>query len=566
VNRPGSTKAQSEAKVVRCAIYTRKSTEEGLQQEFNTLDAQREAGAAYILSQRHEGWTELPEHYDDGGYSGGSMERPGLKRLMADVVAGKVDIIVVYKIDRLTRSLADFARIVEVLDRAGASFVSVTQSFNTTTSMGRLTLNVLLSFAQFEREVTGERIRDKVAASKAKGMWMGGVVPLGYQVRDRKLVVDEEEATSVRLIFERYAELKSTGLLAEELQERGVLTKRRELKDGRVFGSQPFSRGALAHLLKNRVYIGDVTHRDQAYAGEHPPIIERDLWEKAQALLAHNRHERRTSSRAAEPSLLVGKIDDGLGRPMTPSHTSRGSLRYRYYVSRAGEGDAHRSWRLPAHALERLVITRLAQLIGEGRALTERVGVLTGETLHLVLRRCQELGQTLAGATPRAAGAMLDKLGMRVSVHDDRIDVEANVRALLDMVLGSDAEWLKVEPASLEPLRLPVPVQLKRRGQELRLVFQRGDASAVRKVDDKLVELLVKAYQAKETLLKRPGEVSKEERPHLTRLARLSYLAPDIVTAILDGKQPPDLSARKLLRVSQLPSCWSSQREVLGFV
>jgi DNA invertase Pin-like site-specific DNA recombinase len=484
---------------------------------------------------------------------------------MADVVAGKVDIIVVYKIDRLTRSLADFARIVEVLDRAEASFVSVTQSFNTTTSMGRLTLNVLLSFAQFEREVTGERIRDKVAASKAKGMWMGGVVLLGYQVRDRKLVVVEEEAASVRLIFDRYIELKSTGLLAEELQERGVLTKRRELKDGRVFGSQPFSRGALAHLLKNRVYVGDVTHRDQVYAGEHPPIIERDLWETAQAYLADNRHQRRTSSRAAEPSLLAGKIVDGLGRPMSPSHTSRGALRYRYYVSRSGEGDAHRPWRLPAHELERLVVSRLAQLISEGRALTERVGVLTGETLDLILQRSQELGRQLAGATPRAAGVILDKLGTLVSVHDDRIDVEADVRALLNMVLGSDAEWLKVEPVNLEPLRVSVPVQLKRRGQELRLVFQRGDVSAATKIDDKLVELLVKAHEARETLLKRPGEVSKEERPHLTRLARLSYLAPDIVTAILDGKQPPDLSARRLLRAAPLPSCWSAQRATLGF-
>lgn len=269
--------APAERQVVRCAIYTRKSTEEGLEQEFNSLDAQREACAAYVLSQRHEGWLQLDEFYDDGGYSGGNMERPALKRLLADVAAGKVDVIVLYKVDRLTRSLADFARIVEVLDRAGASFVSVTQSFNTTTSMGRLTLNVLLSFAQFEREVTGERIRDKIAASKAKGMWMGGVVPLGYDVHERRLVVNEAEAVTVRTIYERYVELGSMGDLADELASRGVVSKSRQYRDGRAVGGQAFTRGALAHLIKNHLYNGEVAHRGNVYTGEHTPIVDRDL-------------------------------------------------------------------------------------------------------------------------------------------------------------------------------------------------------------------------------------------------------------------------------------------------
>ena len=269
-----------QAKAVRCAIYTRKSTDEGLEQEFNSLHAQREACAAYILSQRHEGWRELPEPYDNGGFSGGTMDRPGLKQLLADVTAGKVDVIVLYKVDRLTRSLADFARIVEVLDGAGASFVSVTQSFNTTTSMGRLTLNVLLSFAQFEREVTGERIRDKFAASRRKGMWMGGVVPLGYRVVERKLLVDEAEAATVRRIFARYADLGSTAALAAELHEQGVTSKQRSLSDGTSYGGRPFSRGALAHLLQNRVYVGEVTHKGQSYPGEHQAIIVEELWAK----------------------------------------------------------------------------------------------------------------------------------------------------------------------------------------------------------------------------------------------------------------------------------------------
>lgn len=557
--------AASRPKAVRCAIYTRKSSEEGLEQEFNSLDAQREASSAYIVSQRHEGWVELPDRYDDGGYSGGSMERPGLRQLLADVIAGKVDIIVVYKIDRLTRSLADFARIVEVLDKAGASFVSVTQSFNTTSSMGRLTLNVLLSFAQFEREVTGERIRDKVAASKAKGMWMGGPLPLGYQVNERKLVIDESEAASVRLIFERYAKLKSTGLLAEELNQLGLVTKRRVFKDGREFGAQPFTRGALAHLLQNPLYVGDVAHRGKVYPGEHQPIVERALWEKVQTLLAGNRHERRTSSRAAEPSLLVGMISDGLGRPMSPCHTTKGTIRYRYYVSRTDHGDAHRPWRLPAHALERMVIARLAAFISEGAPLPTALGTVSGETLDLIRQRSREVGQRLGSAATRAAASLLRSLQPHVRVSDQQVDIRLEVPPLLHLILGADAEWIKMEDVSSEPLELVVPVQLRRRGQELRLVFRPGDQMAPANVDEKLVELVIRAHQARETLLSRGGEIPDRERPHLTRVARLSYLAPDITAAILDGRQPADLSARRLLRASQLPNCWKRQREMFGF-
>jgi site-specific DNA recombinase len=280
---------------LRCAIYTRKSSEEGLDQAFNSLDAQREACAAFIVSQKHEGWTLSPTLYDDGGFSGGTMERPALKRLMADIEAGQIDVIVVYKVDRLTRALSDFAKLVEVFDRHGVSFVSITQQFNTTTSMGRLTLNVLLSFAQFEREVTGERIRDKIAASKKKGMWMGGMPPLGYDVQDRKLVVNENEARTVVDIFRRYRSLKSVHALREGLIAAGMVSKRRIRPDGTAYGGQKLSRGALYLILRNRVYRGETTHKGKAYPGEHPAIVEEALWDDVQAVLAENRVERASS-------------------------------------------------------------------------------------------------------------------------------------------------------------------------------------------------------------------------------------------------------------------------------
>lgn len=306
----------------RCALYTRKSTEEGLDQEFNSLDAQREACAAYVKSQAIEGWRAINTLYDDGGFSGGSMERPAMKRLLADIASDKIDVVVVYKIDRLTRSLADFARMVELFDRHDVSFVSVTQSFNTTSSMGRLTLNVLLSFAQFEREVTGERIRDKIAASKARGMWMGGTVPLGYDVplqNSRALVINEAEAETVRTIFAAYLELGSVHALACWLKEQGVRSKQRVARNGRQHGGQPFSRGALFHLLRNRIYIGMIVHRGKAHQGMHPPILEAELFDAVQARLDANvqRHVSRSNRVARAP--LTGRIFDADGQPMSPT-------------------------------------------------------------------------------------------------------------------------------------------------------------------------------------------------------------------------------------------------------
>ncbi len=324
----------ADRKQLNCAIYTRKSSEEGLDQEFNSLDAQREACEAFIQSQKHEGWRLLKDRYDDGGISGGTMERPGLQRLLQDVAAGKVQVVVVYKVDRLTRALADFAKIIETFDDNGASFVSVTQQFNTTTSMGRLTLNVLLSFAQFEREVTGERIRDKIAASKKKGMWMGGNLPLGYDSPDRKLIVNPTEAETVRHIFRRYAALRSVRSLKAELDAEGIVNKVRVSKTGRTSGGKPFGRGALYHLLQNRIYIGEITHKDESYPGQHDVIIDNDLWDEVQVTLEFNRVERKHGTNAKNPSLLTGILFDEKGNRLTPSHAAgKAGRRYRYYIS-----------------------------------------------------------------------------------------------------------------------------------------------------------------------------------------------------------------------------------------
>jgi DNA invertase Pin-like site-specific DNA recombinase len=319
-------------KLLRCAIYTRVSTEHGLDQEFNSLDNQREAAEAYIKSQAHEGWRLIANRYDDGGYSGGTMDRPGLQQLLADVRAGLIDTVVVYKVDRLTRALADFAKLVELFDEHGVCFVSVTQAFNTTTSMGRLTLNVLLSFAQFEREVTGERIRDKIAASKRKGMWMGGHAALGYRVANRKLIIDPDEATTVRLIFERYLVLGSLPALQRELRERGVVTRARHRASGEVVGGGPFTNGPLAHLLRNRIYLGEINHRGASHPGEHEPIIDPELFAAVQEMLNTNHNPQRLRLGASE-ALLLGRLYDDQGNRMTPTHANKKGARYRYYTS-----------------------------------------------------------------------------------------------------------------------------------------------------------------------------------------------------------------------------------------
>jgi site-specific DNA recombinase len=546
--------------VTRCAIYTRKSTEEGLEQEFNSLDAQREACAAYILSQRHEGWELLPDLYDDGGYSGGSMNRPGLQQLLADVHAGKVDVIVVYKVDRLTRSLADFAKIVEVLDGAGASFVSVTQAFNTTTSMGRLTLNVLLSFAQFEREVTGERIRDKIAASKKKGMWMGGPVPLGYEVRERKLLIVPAEAATVRRIFSRYVELGSTTQLCDELHREGVRTKLRPFGDGRSIGRVPFTRGALTHLLKNRIYIGDICHRGEAFAGQHEAIVDETIWTEVQRLLGANRRERRVGGKAVCSSLLAGMATDAFGRPLSPHHAAKGSVRYRYYASRREAGDERPAWRVPAGDLEVAVLRLTAHAIG-----TAAQGLmLDAQMLSLVHQRVTALASRLSALPVAEQRAALLAIGTTIMVGEGSLSVELDREQVIRMAMGEDASLVADSLQQQPALMVSSPVALKRRGREGKLVMPLGNNPSS-SPDPKLLELLARAYTARDRLLDQSDGVAASQRPHLTRLARLTYLAPDVIQGILDGRHPVELTPRRLLREAQLATEWEQQRRQLGY-
>jgi DNA invertase Pin-like site-specific DNA recombinase len=575
VSRRSAVGAKKSSRKVRCAIYTRKSTEEGLDQDFNSLDAQREACEAFVASQKHEGWVALATQYDDGGYSGGTLERPALKCLLDDIRGSKIDVVVVYKIDRLTRSLLDFAKIVEVFDVHGVSFVSVTQAFNTATSMGRLTLNVLLSFAQFEREVTGERIRDKIAASKKKGMWMGGYPPLGYDVKDRKLVVNAAEAQTVRYIFRRYLELRSVRLLKERLDQAGIVSKRRLAPDGRPYGGRPLARGALYHMLQNRIYCGEIVHKNQAYPGEHRPIIDEDLWQKVQATLAANRVNRGSGNGNDQLSLLAGLIYDSHGEPMTPSHAAKKGVRYRYYVSKSlltgGVRAERKGQRIPAANIETLVSGRLRAWLADPVTVLNAVQYL-GPDAFTQKRLLDEAARLAASWRELDAERLLPILGAmvtRVQVHSDRVEVTLDQMGV--------ALWLsdKDQPQSTHRSGdgewhvtvLTIPAQLKRAGIEMKLVVDDGSEPA--NVDPVLVRLLLRAHAIRVRVLEEPSlplkEIAREEgisSSYVTRLLRLAFLAPDIVTAILNGKHPPQLTANRLMDDTRLPLDWTTQREL----
>jgi len=560
---------------VRCAIYTRKSSEEGLEQEFNSLQAQREACEAFIDSQRHEGWVGLRAAYDDGGFSGATMDRPALQQLLADVTAGRVDTVVVYKIDRLTRSLADFAKIVEILDARGASFVSVTQQFNTTTSMGRLTLNVLLSFAQFEREVIGERIRDKIAASKRKGMWMGGVPPLGYGVQDHKLVMIDSEADTVRLIFRRYAELGSVRLLKAELEARGIKSKSWTSASGRLVGGKPFSRGALYLMLQNRTYRGEIVHKGQFHPGEHTPIIDQPLWDAVQAQLDSNAAERNSGTRNHQPSLLAGMLFDGDGNRMTPSHALKMGTRYRYYVSGSlitkDRTQTSAGLRIPAAEIEQLVSARVhGWLLDPGTIYKSTAAWLPDPSMQQrLVARAADIGKHWPELPVARKRAVLAALIKRIEVKVDQIDLHLRplrLCALLDLP-ATPSQGVNDDEIEL----LSVPVRLRRSGREIRMVIDGPDPFAA-KPDARLIRLLLRARRFNATLAQGEGvsfaalaEREGVSRSYFTRLLRLSYLAPDITQAILDGRQPSDLTAEKLLDHSRLPLAWHDQRTALGF-
>lgn len=543
----------------RCAIYTRKSTEEGLDQAFNSLDAQYEACAAYVMSQQHEGWTVCDGRYDDGGFSGGNLDRPGLVQLLADVKAGLVDVIIVYKIDRLTRSLTDFAKIVDVLDGAGASFVSITQSFNTTTSMGRLTLNVLLSFAQFEREVIAERVRDKVAASKAKGIWMGGTLPIGYDVINRELIVNQEEAATVRYIFQRYLELGNLIALQADLARRETTTKIRLRRDGSVHGGKAWWTGTLYYLLKNQLYIGKIVHRGTYHEGLQLPIVDQDLFEQVQAKLASNSMSHRKREYAAHNSLLTGMIRDGLDRPMTPRQAHKGPKRYCYYGSNCSKDVsdqlAELIWRIPAPEIERAVIEQVAAVIENGEAWGDRDAMTATDSINLVSARAK-LAAKLRDDQRRDQRDLLQEIGLKIRVFEDRIESSVSAHALAKKV-GMVADKHPTD----DRIAFELAPLIRRRGQELRIIFPPqnvGQASP----DRKLIEMVVDAYRARDQLINRTSNADDAE---LRRKARFTWLAPDIVVAIMEGRQPVNLTARLLRRTGTLPLSWKQQRISLGF-
>jgi len=557
----------------RCAIYTRKSSEEGLEQEFNSLHAQREACEAYIKSQRHEGWVALPATYDDGGFSGGNLQRPGLQRLLQDVRDGRIDVIVTYKVDRLTRSLADFARLIEIFDRHPVSFVSVTQQFNTTSSMGRLTLNVLLSFAQFEREVTGERIRDKIAASKQKGMWMGGNPPLGYDVAERKLVVNPAEAETVRRIFALYLELGCVRRLKDVVDRRGWTTKGYTTRAGKLQGGRPISRGHLYRILANPIYLGLIAHKGQLHPGQHEALIEPETWKAVEAKLAANTAGHRRGAVAAAPSLLAGLLVDSAGERLTPSHAVKNGRRYRYYTSRAlieASGAANATgWRLPAHEVEDAVIRIVTAALTEPASLLKRLEGrdASAEATRRVIDRAAGFAKILLHGAPGERAGLARELIERVVVDDATISV-----VMRGPLLVGDKGAIGDNSAD-RPMLLSAPIGFRRRGIETKLVLPAAmERQKPGRIDAALVKAVARSHAWFDDLA--AGRAMSIEgiamRDGLTegyvrRLIRLAFLTPDIVEAILEGRQPAELSAASLTRRIDLPLDWHKQAECTGF-
>lgn len=520
---------KDDRKPLRCAIYTRKSTQEGLEQEFNSLDAQREAGEAYIKSQKHENWVLIQKHYDDGGFSGGSLERPALNVLIADIEKGVIDVVVVYKVDRLSRSLHDFSKLVEIFERHGVSFVSVTQQFNTTSSMGRLTLNILLSFAQFEREVISERVRDKVAASRQKGIWMGGVPPLGYGLKDKKLFIIPEEAESVRFIFEEYLRSKSTLGLIQKLKGKGIKTKTwTSIKSGKRREGSYLNKGQLYQLLHRRVYIGEAAHKDKSYPGEHQAIIDRDLFNKVQEKL-NRQNPKAYCDQHPERSLLKGMIFDEGGRAYSPvCHVRKGRKPYRYYVSQ--------------------------KAIRNGCDATPGIRSIRMDDVDaLVLQSIQkDIPDTWDHKSLQEKRTYISQCLEKVIISDNKIDI------FLKTVEGSKS--------------LSVAVQLRQFGHRKLVLDSAGKDVLPRKSnkDPALIKALVRAHKWEKALAsnrhKSLNSLAKSEDleiMYVTRIYRLYFLSPSIKEAILDGIQPRTLTLSRLMK--GIPLCWQEQARLYGF-
>lgn len=534
---------------IRCAIYTRKSSEEGLEQDFNSLDAQREACEAYIASQKHESWELLPDRYDDGGISGGHLDRPALQQLMQAVDEKRVDQIVVYKIDRLTRSRADFAKLVERLDHAKASFVSVTQSFNTAISMGRLTLNILLSFAQFEREVTAERIGEKIAASKRKGLWMGGNVPLGYEADCRTLKINENEAETIRTLYELYIENGLIRVVKERAEDLGLRSRRRVRGAGRVSGGTPLDRGHIHHILSNSIYAGRIRHKGQVHDGQHPAIIDPAIWDQVQQMLEGSAQKTRGTKRKATRSYLAGKLFDETGDRLTPSHSRKNGKRLRYCISHRLVKDRSQkhpdAWRLPAEQLEGLVAELIRTHLQRHDSATRLIQDLSASEVADKSARLHAIQQT-----PQCL-----HLVERADLSPGTLTVRL-IQGELARVLKCDADRIDAEELKLSSL-----FRMRRRGVELKLHL--GDA--LPEVDRTLVYNIVNAQHWMAMILrgKTFTEITHAEgtsKRRVQNVVDLAVLAPDMLEAIANGEQPYALWSDYLIK-SGVPAAWSEQRE-----
>ncbi len=530
-------------KSVRCAIYTRVSTEHGLDQEFNSLDAQYDAASAYIKSQAHAGWVLIRSRYDDGGYSGGSTDRPDLQRLLDDIRARKIDVIVVYKVDRLTRSLADFAKLVELFDGHGVSFVSVTQQFNTTTSMGRLTLNVLLSFAQFEREVTSERIRDKIAASKRKGLWVGGPLPLGYVMKDGKIAVVEDEAERVRLIFRRYLELSGVNALVRDFRDKDIRTKIRLRATGATHGGIPFERGSLFYLLRNRFYIGEVKYKGEILPGEQPAIMDRQLFDAVQQKLT-DQWSHRNHAKSKSDHLLMGLLYDDAGHRMIPTHATKAGIRYRYYVSLPhlkGESktvSVGSVSRIPATDIEDIIVKSVNE--------------------HLVAQHGQP---NSSSARADGRGVMIAQQMVRIDVHKDRLIVRFKSAGTEEGSHSTDGQLLSIpwqKPPSRKSRQTLIPLGVSRNEiRPIRIEQRARLVNAIARGRRWLDEIV----SGSATNIEQIATRHKCSVRQVNMTVSLAFLAPHLVKAAVEGRLPRGIGVERL---RDAPAEWSRQFETLG--
>jgi DNA invertase Pin-like site-specific DNA recombinase len=553
----------------RCAIYTRKSHEEGLDQDFNSLDAQREACEAYILSQAGLGWEATSKTYEDGGVSGAHMERNGLKQLLSDIKTGIIDVVVVYKVDRLTRSIIDFGKLVEVFDEQDVSFVSVTQAFNTTNSMGRLTLNVLLSFAQFEREVTAERIRDKIASSKQKGMWMGGRVPFGYRNEDKKLILKHKEADAVKLMFDLYQKHKSIRLVKEELDKSKIISRIRTNKAGLQTGGTSFSAGNIASILNNPIYIGDIKHKDKSYQGNHEAIITKEQWQRAQAIRSDNTIKRQHSENHSSPALLNGLVFDENQSPLICHHANKKGKRYYYYVSKDVDAESsakQTGLRIPIRMLEQTIVDLLIHEFTNEVALLELIKLknLSAQQIKSVLGIGKKLASKLTKASQSELGVLLKELIIRIDIGSTQVGLQLNAVHI--------SSKLKLELPADKQVKLTKPIRLRKRGQEMKLVLG-GIKSQTANKDQTLIALIAKAHLLREELetqtvasIKEFANKYKIDHADAKNLVPFSYLSPYILEEILAGRQPANLNTKRLKSVgNHLPLNWEEQGQVLGF-